>query len=106
MAFRRLITALKRDGVNVIFVHLPDYNGGGVASRDEASIINHTKYIEDFAKKNGIPFINYDTTANPRGESIANHKNYYSNWNHLNEKGAAAFSKLLAEDLAALLKKS
>ena len=106
MALRRLVAAMKRDGVNVIFVQLPDYNGGGIASRDEQSIINHTKVIAEFAEKNDIPFINYDTVENGRGESIANYKKYYSNWNHLNESGSIAFSKILAEDLASLLKKS
>lgn len=106
MALRRMISAMKKDGVNVIFVHMPDYNGGGASSRDDASITNHVQVIKEFAERNDIPFIDYDTVQNPRGESIANHKKYYSNWNHLNELGAEAFSKLLAEDLAALLKKS
>lgn len=102
-AFRQFIKELKRDGVNVIFVQLPDYNGGGVASRNDEVIRAHTKVISDYAEKEGIPFIDYDRIDSADGESVANNKGYYSNWNHLNEKGSEALSKILAKDLKALL---
>ena len=98
-AFRQLVKEMQSDGVNVIFVQLPDYNGGGTASRNDEVIRAHTEIISDIADKLNITFIDYDRIDNPDGESIANNKGYY-----LNEKGAEAFTKILAKELKELLK--
>jgi hypothetical protein len=105
LAFRKLLDDFEKDGVNVILVQLPDYNGGGIGTRNDEAIRAHTKIISDIAADRGLTFIDYDTVSSAAGESVANFKEHYSNWNHLNEKGSTAFSKILAEDLKALLNK-
>ena len=95
--FEQLIKQFQADGIEVIFVEVPEYLDGRIEKQMEE---NNDK-IEAFAKENGIEFYNYnEELASEINDDYTN----YSDWGHLNTQGSTAFSKLLGEDLKEILK--
>lgn len=91
-AFEELLDELKKDGVRVIFVHVPGYLPG----RRGSKIADAMEQLYQIAQRRGIPFLDYETH---RITSINLDKTFFSDNVHLNEKGSDFFSKLLKEDL-------
>lgn len=114
-AFKQLIQQMQADGINVVFIQLPDYG----ADRPNEIIWEHTLNIAEIAEELGVEFYNYnyhpygDTSADKydtyhdvhiAGSYVGDAKKYFSNWNHFNASGAKKFTQQLAKDLAAIIK--
>ena len=97
-AFEELLNDLERDGIKVIFVHVPGY----LCVRDNQNISINVQLLKGIAEKRGIPFLDYETE---RISSINTSPDLFADWTHLSEKGSEAFSKLLKQDLEDLLKR-
>ena len=97
-AFEELLNDLERDGIKVIFVHVPGY----LCGRDNQNISINVQLLKGIAEKRGIPFLDYETE---RISSINTNPDLFADWTHLSEKGSEAFSKLLKQDLEDLLKR-
>jgi len=97
-AFVQLLNDCERDGIKVIFVHIPGYLYG----REAQNILKNVQLIKDIAEKRGIPFLNYETE---RISSINMNDDLFADWIHMSEEGSEAFSKLLKQDLEVLLKR-
>jgi len=97
-AFVQLLNNCERDGIKVIFVHIPGY----LYSREAQNILKNVQLIKGIAEKRGIPFLNYETE---RISSINMNDDLFADWIHMSEEGSEAFSKLLKQDLEVLLKR-
>lgn len=97
-AFIQLLNDVERDGIKVIFVHIPGY----LYSRETQNILKNVQLIKGIAEKRGIPFLDYETE---RISSINMNDNLFADWIHMSEEGSEAFSKLLKQDLEVLLKR-
>lgn len=96
-AFEELLDALARDGVNVIFVHVPGYLPG----RGDSKITEGMDLLYQIAHRRKIPFLDYETH---RISTINTDKTLFSDNVHLNGKGSDLFSNLLKKDLKNYLK--
>ena len=94
--FIRLIKMFQASGVNIVFVMLPEYLQGRNAPQFDEKLA----YLTETAEKYNIPFLNYNE---PEYKKLNGTLEYYSDWGHLNEKGATAFSKQLAKDIGEYL---
>lgn len=94
--FESLVQRMKQDGIKIIMVNTPEY---GSKKEEYAKIVGLT-YLDSFAKKNNIPFINYNLE---KRTSICDDKDLFTDWGHLNEKGSLEFSMILRKDLDSLL---
>ena len=95
-SFISLLEQFKNEGIPVVFFMTPEYLPG----RDAPQFDEMTDMINGIAKDYNIPFLNYNTDLE---SSINNDATCYSDWGHLNDKGAQAFSKKLYEDLNKIL---
>ncbi len=93
-AFISLLDEFKKDGVEVIFVQVPEYSGAKSSDRKK---YNHK--IEKVAEEYGIPFLNYNDDLS---SEINADPACYSDWGHMSLEGSTKFSEVLGEDLAAL----
>ncbi len=96
-AFLQLLNDLERDGIKVIFVHIPGYLYG----RKTENISKNIQLLKEIAEKRGIPFLNYETE---RISPINTNPDLFADWTHMSEKGSEVFSKLLRQDLERFLK--
>ncbi|MBQ4354543.1 MAG: hypothetical protein IJC71_06585 [Clostridia bacterium] len=94
-AFTALMEKFKEDGVEVIFVEIPEYNAKNAGSRKK-----YNEKIAAYAEENGIPFLNYNMEL--KSEINDDHTNY-SDWGHMNLAGSTKFSEILGEDLKEVL---
>ena len=95
-AFIRLLDQFQADGIPVVFVMAPEYLPGRTAPQfDEL-----TDEITAVATAKGIPFLNYNREL---ASDINSDHTYYSDWGHLNNRGAQRFSRKLYEDLKPIL---
>ncbi len=97
-ALKRLVRQMQADGINVIFLQVPDF----AKHRPQEEIDYHTEFLESIAKELGVELYDYNSA-----ESVvpcADYQKYFSNWNHMNERGAEEFSKFLAGELVEILK--
>jgi hypothetical protein len=97
-AFIQLLNDFERDGIKVIFVHIPGYFYG----RETQNILKNIQLLKGIAEKRGIPFLDYETE---RISSINMNDDLFADWTHMSEKGSEAFSKLLKQDLEIVLKR-
>lgn len=97
-AFVQLLNDFERDGIKVIFVHVPGYLYG----RETQNILKNVQLLKGIAEKRGIPFLDYEIE---RISSINMNDDFFADWTHMNEKGSEAFSKLLKHDLEILLRR-
>jgi hypothetical protein len=91
-AFEELLDAFERDGVKVVFVHVPGYLPG----RGDSSISEGMDLLYQIAHARKIPFLDYETD---RISAINTDKTLFSDAAHLNEKGSRYFSNLLRKDI-------
>lgn len=88
--FREFINQLKADGIKVILIQTPEYIGG--REFDPFYQMEVAKAAQDL----GVPFLNFNTDlAGEINEDLSN----FTDWAHLNQKGAELFSRRLAEEL-------
>lgn len=93
--FKENIRELKNQGINVIFVYTPEY------VKNQDFVQNRDKIFEIFqaiSKAEKIPFWDYSK------DSISFEKQLFYNSEHLNDFGAAIFSKKFSNDLLRHLK--
>ena len=95
-AFVLLLKQFKDDGIPVVFVMTPEYLPG----RDAPQFDRMVKIIQGIADERNIPFLNYNTDLK---SEINTDYTCYSDWGHLNDKGAHLFSKKLYDDLNKIL---
>ena len=91
-----LLNQFKNEGIPVVFFMAPEYLPG----RDAPQFDEMTDILIGIAKDYNIPFLNYNTEF---VSEINNDFTCYSDWGHLNDKGAHLFSKKLYEDLNKIL---
>lgn len=96
-SFISLLDQFEEDGIPVVFVMAPEYLPGRNAPQFERML----EIISEIATERNIPFLNYNT-------DLVSEINYdytcYSDWGHLNDKGAHLFSQNLYGDLNDILK--
>jgi len=95
-SFVSLLKQFEAEGIPVVFVMAPEYLPG----RDAPQFDELTGIIADIARDFGIKFLNYNTDL---ASDINRDHTCYSDWGHLNDKGAHLFSKKLYEDLNPIL---
>ena len=95
-SFVKLVEQFLSEGIPVIFLMAPEYLPG----RDAPQFDELTDEITVFAAQKGIPFLNYNRELI---SDINTDYTLYSDWGHLNERGAHLFSKKLYEDLKPIL---
>lgn len=95
-AFVALVEQFQAEGIPIVFVMAPEYLPG----RNAPQFDELTDEIALVASLKGIPFLNYNREL--VSEINGDYTNY-SDWGHLNNKGAQAFSKMLYDDLKPIL---
>ena len=94
--FRALLRQIQADGIDIVFVMAPEFRPHETIPQLDEKVA----LLSSLADEKNIPFLNYNTelishiNADPR---------YYSDPGHLNYRGAQAFSRMLFDDLAAIL---
>jgi hypothetical protein len=96
-AFEELLDEFERDGVKVIFVHVPGY----LPARGDSNVSEGMELLNDLSRKRRIPFLDYETE---RISAINTDKTLFSDSVHLNKKGSDRFSSLLRTDLEKYLR--
>ena len=94
--FESLVERMKNDGINVILINTPEY---GSKKEDYKKIIAFN-YLDSFAQKSNIPFINYNLE---KRSPINDDKELFTDWGHLNDKGSLIFSAILRKDLDSII---
>ena len=97
--FEKLVQRMKSDGIQPIFVNIPEYG----SSKQEYEKIATFDYLDSFARKNGIPFLNYNLG---KRTILSDDKKYFADWGHLDSKGSYEFSRILMNDLKSIVKSS
>ena len=92
-AFTSLVDEILDDGIELIFVEVPEYIDGREVTGDWD--IKSNERLTDYAWDMGIPFLNYNEDYN----EINSDYTYFSDWGHMNDDGSTAFSKMLIKDL-------
>ena len=95
--FRTLISQFKADGIEVVFVMAPEFMPDTTIPQLEEMV----GIINRIAEEENIPFLNYNTEFI---SEINRGVRYYSDPGHMNDSGAQAFSRILYDDLNAILK--
>ena len=91
----QLIQRCQQENIQLIFTIAPEYYKGQPYMLNRDEVINRYKTT---LKKYDLPLLDYSN------DSISYQQKYFYNTTHLNNKGAEAFSRALAQDLKALLK--
>jgi len=94
--FEMLVHRMMTDGIKVILINTPEY---GSKIEEYKKIITYD-YLDSFAKKNDIPFLNYNLRN--RGP-INDDKNMFTDWGHLDDEGSKVFSEILRADLDSIV---
>lgn len=89
-AVEHLIDLCRLKGIQLIFVYSPEYREMQEMTNNRSKIFAK---FHDLASENQIPFWDYSDWR------FAGDENYFQNSQHLNARGAAAFSVDLAEEL-------
>lgn len=96
-AFEKLLDEFKRDGIQVIFVHIPGY----LPTRGDSTLSEGMEVLNQLSRERDIPFLNYETE---RISDINMDPTLFSDSVHLNERGSGRFSRLLKRDLQQYLR--
>jgi hypothetical protein len=91
-----LLDEFREEEIAVVFVMAPEYLPGRKAPQFEEMYDILIEIAEDY----GIPFLNYNTDLI---SEINDDHTCYSDWGHLNDKGAHLFSAKLHADLSDIL---
>ncbi len=94
--FEKLVERMSIDGIKVILINTPEYG----SKNEEYEKIIAFNYLDSFAKKIGIPFLNYNLG---KRHPINDDKELFTDWGHLNDKGSQVFSAILRKDLDSLI---
>lgn len=94
--FCNLIDQFINDGIEVIFIQVPENTPGRIVSQYDEQM----EIIESIAAEREIPFFNYNSE---RHSYINEDYRYFSDWGHLNNEGAQEFSRMLYNDLKELI---
>ena len=95
--FISLIDEFQSEGIPLVFIMTPEYLPG----RNAPQFDDMVKIINQIAAEKNIPFLNYNTDL---ASDINNDYTNYSDWGHLDDKGAHLFSQKLYGDLNKILK--
>jgi hypothetical protein len=96
-AFEGILDRLARDGIKVVLVQVPEY----IPGRESPAIAENRERLTRIARERNLPFLDYN---GERASNINYERAFFSDWGHLNEKGAEVFSMRLREDLGELLR--
>lgn len=94
--FEDLVKRMQDDGIKLIMINTPEYG----STVEEYKKIKGLLYLDDFARKNNIPFLNYNLE---RRNDVFENKDLFTDWGHLGEEGSLVFSMILRRDLDSLL---
>lgn len=95
--FEKLIQIINGDQIKIIFVITPTFN----VHPEEYKSIAEYAYFDSLASRYSIPVLNYNTE---RPSFINKDSKYYADGGHLNSVGSIEFSKMLKQDLEAIIK--
>lgn len=96
-AFVKLINQFMDDGIQLLFVEVPEYvNGRNAGSAME----DNNAWIKKIADRYGIKFLNYNDELY---SEINDDYELFSDWGHMNNAGATLFSQKLAKDITPYL---
>jgi len=90
--FKKLLHQMVESNVEIIFTMTPEYK----IDVDEYDKMESLKIIKQIAKGFNIPILNYNMEFR---SDINQNILLFSDWGHLNHKGAGVFSKKIADDL-------
>jgi len=96
--FENLVQRMTSDGIKVILINTPEYG----SKNEEYKKIIALNYLDSFAQKNGLPFLNYNLGNRC---PINDDKDLFTDWGHLNDKGSELFSVILRKDLDSIINK-
>jgi hypothetical protein len=88
--FVRMIAMLRSRGTRVVLTASPEWAGGQWMERNRASLMRTYATI---AREANAPLLDYS------GSELARDKSLFYNSQHLNRRGAALFTRMLANDL-------
>jgi hypothetical protein len=88
--FKSLIKQMLLDDVKIIFVITPEYG----ISENKYDDMRSLKIIDSFSEEFDIPILNFNKELK---SDINNNVNYFSDWGHMNHRGAKVFSIKLSE---------
>jgi hypothetical protein len=91
-SFKLLIKQMMKDRVKIYFIVAPEYRIDPSKYNEMISL----KIINSISKKFNIPVFNFNTTYR---SDINNNINYFTDWGHMNHRGAKMFSEKLAKVL-------
>jgi hypothetical protein len=92
--FKILLRQMLADEINIMFVMTPEYG----ISVNEYYQMESLKIIDSISKELDIPILNFNIEL----RSFVNKNiNYFTDWGHMNHKGANIFSKELAKEIRA-----
>ena len=97
--FENLVLKMKTDGIEVIFINTPEYG----SQKEEYKRIATFSYLDSFASRNNIPFLNYNLE---KRQPLNDNKDLFTDWGHLNDKGSLVFSRVLRRDLDSIINNS
>ncbi|MFA6947678.1 MAG: hypothetical protein WCQ72_01715 [Eubacteriales bacterium] len=92
-AFVALINQFMDDGIQLLFVEVPEYVNGRIAG---SAMEENNAWIKKIADRYGIKFLNYNDELY---SDINDDYELFSDWGHMNNGGATLFSKKLAQDI-------
>ena len=94
--FDRLLDDLEKDGIQIIFVNIPEYIPAWNTNDIEARFY----YLDSVAASRSIPYLKYNHELKTDfNEDTTN----FRDWIHLTEKGANVFSERLSKDLESII---
>ena len=93
--FDAFLAQCEREGVLVVLVYSPEYIAAQPLAANRKEILDIYRRLSE---KHGFPFLDYST------DPICFDTAYFYNSQHMNKRGAEAFSAEFAGDLAALLR--
>ena len=94
--FEKLVKRMKDDGIQPIFVNIPEYG----SQKADYEKITAFHYLDSFAIKNNIPFLNYNLE---KRTYISDKKELFADWGHLDDRGSWEFSMILRKDLSSIM---
>lgn len=95
--FRKLITLLNKENINIYFVMVPEY---GIEKKQYENM-SSLDTIQKIATQFKIPILNFNTQLR---SNINDDIKYFSDWGHMNGKGSLLFSKMLAKEMITVMK--
>jgi hypothetical protein len=96
-AFEGILDRFARDRIKVVLVQVPEY----IPGRESPAIEENRERLTRIARERKLLFLDYN---GEKASNINYEKALFSDWGHMNEKGAELFSRRLREDLEGLFR--